>query len=92
MFSVFFNVGQQVAVLFILIFVGFLLTKLSVIKEGGAKVMTDIVLYAVTPCVIINAFQREFDPSMLKGLLIALLCAFCVMLFSVLLAELLYRR
>ena len=92
MFSVFFNVGQQVAVLFILIFVGFLLTKLSVIKEGGAKVMTDIVLYAVTPYVIINAFQREFDPSMLKGLLIALLCAFCVMLFSVLLAELLYRR
>lgn len=92
MLSDFFNVGQQVAILFILIFVGFLLTKLSVIKESGAKVMTDIVLYAVTPCVIINAFQREYDPSMLSGLLITLLCAFCVMLFSVLLAELLYRR
>ena len=92
MLQSFFNVGQQVAVLFILIAVGFLLTKLSVIKESGAKVMTDVVLYAVTPCVIINAFQREFEPSMLGGLLIALLCAFCVMIFSVLLAELLYRR
>lgn len=88
----FLNVGVQVAALFVLIAVGVLLTKLNIIRENGVGVMTDIVLYAVTPCVIINAFQREFRSDMLVGLFIALLSAFGIMLLSVLLAELLYRR
>lgn len=92
MFSSFFDVGQQVLVLFILIAVGALLTKLGFITEKGSASMTDVVLYAVTPCVIVNAFQREYRPELLGGLLVTLLCAFLVMLCSVLLAELLYRK
>lgn len=92
MLSSFLDVGQQVLVLFILIGVGALLTKLGFITDKGASSMTDVVLYAVTPCVIINAFQREYRPELLGGLLTALLCAFLVMLGSVLLAELLYRK
>ena len=92
MLSSFFDVGTQVLVLFVLIGVGALLTKLGLITEGGARTMTDVVLYAVTPCVIINAFQREYRPEMLKGLLLTLLIAFLTLLFSVLLAEILYRK
>lgn len=88
----FFDVGTQVLVLFILIAVGALLTKVGLITEQGSRSMTDVVLYAVTPCVIINAFQREYQPEMLGGLLIALLAAFLSLTFSVLLAELLYRK
>lgn len=86
------EVGQQVLVLFILIGVGALLAKLGMITDGGARSMTDVVLYAVTPCVIVNAFQREYRPEYLSGLLTALLAAFLALLFSILLAELLYRR
>lgn len=92
MISSFFDVAQQVVVLFILIAVGALMTKLNCITEKGAAAMTDVVLYAVTPCVIISAFQREYRPELLGGLLIALLCAFLVMVFSVLMAELIYRK
>ena len=92
MLTSFFDVGTQVLVLFILIAVGALLTKLGIITEQGSRSMTDVVLYAVTPCVIINAFQREYRPEMLSGLLIALLAAFLSLLFSVLLAELIYRK
>lgn len=88
----FFDVGTQVLVLFILIGVGALLTKVGLITEQGARSMTDVVLYAVTPCVIVNAFQREYQPEMLGGLLIALLAAFLSLLFSVLLARILYRK
>ncbi|MBQ3284235.1 MAG: AEC family transporter [Ruminococcus sp.] len=88
----FFDVGTQVLVLFILIGVGALLTKVGLITEQGSRSMTDVVLYAVTPCVIVNAFQREYQPEMLSGLLIALLAAFLSLLFSVLLAEILYRK
>lgn len=79
-------------VLFLLIGVGALLTKLNFITEKGAASMTDVVLYAVTPCVIVNAFQREYRPELLGGLLISLLCAFLVMLVSVLIAEIIYRK
>ncbi len=92
MLTSFLDVGQQVLVLFILIGVGVLLTRLGLITEKGALTMTDVVLYAVTPCVIINAFQREYRPELLGGLLITLLCAFLVMGASVLIAELLYRK
>ena len=92
MLDSFLDVGTQVLVLFVLIAVGVLLTKFGVITEKGARSMTDVVLYAVTPCVIVNAFQREYRPEMLQGLLIALLAAFLSLAFSVLLAELLYRK
>lgn len=90
--SSFLDVGTQVLVLFILIAVGALLTKIGLITEAGSRAMTDVVLYAVTPCVIINAFQREYRPELLGGLLTALLAAFLTLLASVLLAELLYRK
>lgn len=90
--NAFFDVGTQVLVLFILIAVGALLTKVGLITDKGSRTMTDVVLYAVTPCVIINAFQREYQPEMLGGLLTALLAAFLSLGVSVLLAELLYHK
>ena len=92
MLTSFLEVGQQVVVLFILIGLGALLTKLGFITEGGSRSMTDIVLYAVTPCVIINAFQREFKPELLGGLLIAFAIAAVAMGVSIAVAELMFRR
>ena len=88
----FWNVGQQVLVLFILISVGALMSRRGMITEKGAGTMTDVVLYAVTPCVIINAFQRDYRPELMGGLLTAFAAAVVVLGFSVLLAELFYRR
>ena len=92
MIESFTDVGTQVLVLFVLIAVGALLTKLGIITDQGARSMTDVVLYAVTPCVIVSAFQRDYQPRMLSGLLISLAAVFLSLLFSVLLAELLYRK
>ena len=64
-------VGTQVFILFILIGIGFVGTKAGIIKKEGVSTITEIMLYIVTPCVIIHAFQRDFEPSLLKGFLIA---------------------
>ena len=66
-------VGTQVAVLFILIALGFFGGKIKLITRDGVKCINDIMLYFVTPCVIIHAFQRDYDPSMLKNLLLSIL-------------------
>ncbi len=68
-------VGTQVFILFILIMLGFFGGKKKMITKEGVKCINDIMLYFVTPCVIINAFQREYDPTLLKSLLLSILAA-----------------
>ncbi len=88
----FLTVGQQVLVLFILIFCGFVLGKTGVMNEKGAKVCADIALILATPCVIIQSFMREYRPEMLLNLLKALLIAFLIHLLAIGVAHLVYRK
>lgn len=89
--SNFLIIGQQVLVLFILIAVGFLCGKKNIINERASKAMTDIVLYAVTPCVMISAFQREFSVETLGQILIAALAASMILTASILVSRLIFR-
>lgn len=84
----FLTVGQQVLIIFILIAVGFICGKAKMIKEEGAACITNIVLYAVTPCLMIEAFQRDFEPSMLCNLAIAVAAALGVHIISIIIAKL----
>lgn len=61
-------VAGQVGVLFLLMAAGYLCNRLRILKEDGAGQLADLVLYAVTPCLIVSAFQRDYDPRLLGGL------------------------
>ncbi len=87
----FLTIGQQVLVLFILIAVGFVCGKKGVITKHASKVMTDIVLYAVTPCVMISAFQRDFSMEMLGQVGVAALTAAVILGVSIVLCRLVFR-
>lgn len=78
-------------VLFILISIGFLCGKKDLINENAAKKMTDIILYVVTPCVMISAFQKEFSGDTAIKILIAAAAAIVILVFSTLLARLVIR-
>ena len=71
----FFRVGEQVLVLFLLILVGFLCNKAKLLSKEANKRISDLVVIVVAPCVIVKSFLREFNPDMLKLLLLALLIA-----------------
>ncbi len=92
MIDSFFTVFEQVLVLFVLIGVGFVCSKTKIINENGAKVIADVVLYFVTPCVIISAFQREFDADMLKKLLVSAGVSAAILFVSVVIAQLLFSK
>ena len=47
-------VGTQVFILFILIGIGFLGARKGIIQKEGVSTITEIMLYIVTPCVIIQ--------------------------------------
>ena len=48
---------QQIAELFLMIFMGYVIVKAGLLKGEDSKVISKIVLYLIIPCVIINAFQ-----------------------------------
>lgn len=55
-----------------MIFMGFIIVKAKLLKAEDSKILSVIVLYLIIPCVIINAFQVDYTPQTVKGLLIAL--------------------
>lgn len=83
----FFTVGQQVAILYLLIAVGFLCGKTKFLSDGAIEGMTNFVLYIVAPCVIVQSFQRTFDPALTGALLQAAAFTAATFLISYVLAR-----
>lgn len=88
----FFIIVQQVFVLFLLIGVGFVCGKKKIITSASSKQITDIVLYVVTPCVMISAFQREFSFELLGNILICALSAALIMIASIFISMVVFRE
>lgn len=63
---------EQIIQLFLMIFMRFLIVKAKLLNSEDSKILSIIVLYLIIPCVIINAFQVDYTPQTVKGLLIAL--------------------
>lgn len=85
------QVLTQVIILFILIIIGVILAKTNVLSDNGVKNVTDLVLYTVTPCVIIKSFIREFDVSALKNLLLSFLIAILSHIGFILISRIIIR-
>lgn len=63
-------VASQVVTLFLLMGVGFVLAKLGKLKTDGVSQMSYLVLYIVTPCLIIRSFETERAEGMVSVLLV----------------------
>ncbi len=87
----FFIVFGQVLSLFIMIGVGFAMYKVKFINDTGAAQMTDLLLYAVTPCIVINAFNRKFDPNTASAIGVFAVTGLLVMLLGIIVATLVFR-
>lgn len=64
-------VARQVAVLFVLMGAGFLARRMKILGDAAMEGFANLLMMVVTPCLIIDCFQRPFDPQMLGGLAIA---------------------
>ncbi len=66
----FLAVAEKVGLLFIIIAIGFVCQRIRLLTEEANKCMADIVMYLVTPCVIINAFSAtQYTQEELFGIL-----------------------
>ena len=65
-------VFQKIAVMFIMMAIGFLLGKLKIITNDGNRVLSNISLFLVSPLLSFISYQREFSQSIAKNLLVTL--------------------
>ena len=86
------TVGQQVIILYLLIAVGFVCGKTKFLAEGAVTGLTNFVLSVVTPCVMIQAFQRPFDASLSAAFFQSMALAAAATLLSYVLARLTLRH
>lgn len=61
-------VTAQVVTLFLMMGVGFALFKLGRLTKDGIGQMSHILLYVVTPCIVVKSLQTGYDAAMLHNL------------------------
>ncbi|GAA0117266.1 AEC family transporter [Clostridium senegalense] len=66
---------KQIAELFLVMAMGFILVKINLLKAEESKSLSKVALYLVMPCVIINAFQVKYTESIRNGLILAFVAA-----------------
>ena len=77
--------------LFIILFLGFLLVKVKLLKKEDSRVLSLLVLYLITPCVVISTFAVEFSRERVYGMLLALFASTLINTVFILLTMLLRK-
>ena len=67
--------AEQIAELFLMILMGYVIVKLGLVTDDDSKILSKIVLYIVIPCVMINAFQIDYTPDKVQGMFLALVAS-----------------
>lgn len=83
---------SQVALMFILMSLGFVAWRLRWIGDEAVAGMTKLVVYFVTPAVIVLAFQRPFDVERLRTLGLVFVLDIVVFVLTAALAALVFSR
>ena len=73
-----FLLAAQIAAFFIMIFMGFVSVRTGIIGTEETKGLTRMLMYVITPCVILMSYQTEYSSSVAGGLVLAFLAAVLV--------------
>ncbi len=83
---------NQVIVVLLIIILGYVLTKIKYLDDNSIAKLTNILLMVVTPCMIIKAFQKEFDFTYLKNFGIAIILSVVAHVFGMICAKLFFKN
>ena len=78
---------KQVIVMFLLLLTGFVLYKKKIVSDDGKKQITNIVLYVVTPCLIISTYQMDYDSETAKNIVLGLIMSAAGITLSIIVAN-----
>ena len=63
--------ARQIIQLFIMMFCGFLMVRMKLLKASDSKTLSILVVYIICPCTVLNAFQIRYTPEIAGNFLLA---------------------
>ena len=73
----------EIAVLFLIMGLGFLLVKSKTVKSGDSRVLSMVLIWVIQPAVILRSFQIDFTPEVRDRFLLAAAVALAVNLILI---------
>lgn len=89
------NIGQltnQIILMFCLMLVGVLINKVGFMKESTSNDLTNILLYVVSPCLIINAFEQDYSAKRIQQFLLVAIGILLFYIIAIISAHFIFRR
>jgi len=84
---------RQIIMLYVVACLGLAAERLSWFREQAARLCTPLLLYVVTPCVILRSFlEMEYSPAAVRGLGISLACGLLLHTAGIAFSEPFFRR
>ncbi len=83
---------RQSLVMFIYLLIGCLMFKKHLLTTQGSGEMGKLLLYVITPVVIMNSYAREFTPQMLTEILLSFAAAAGSLLLSMTVSTLVFKK
>lgn len=74
---------QQTIIMFLLMMLGLLLSRRGMITEQGSRDLSNVLLYAVIPCVILRSYMSEFSMDKLRAMSISAVIAVIAFIASI---------
>lgn len=82
---------KKIIEMFIILLVGVIIYKAKIIDDVSTKHLSNVLLMLVSPLLIIQSYQIDFNKTLLYGLLWALLASFLTFMFMIIVSEVLFH-
>ncbi len=82
---------RQIVKLFLILLMGWGIVKAKLLRPDDSRSLSVVMVYLLTPCVIIDAFQVDYTPQVMQGLLYAFAIAAGAHILFLLVTRLLCR-
>lgn len=89
------NIGQitnQIILMFCLMLVGVLINKFKFMHAQTSNDLTNILLYIVSPCLIINAFEQKYSASRIKQFIMVAIGMIIFYIIAIIISKLVFGR
>lgn len=78
---------NQLLKMLLIMILAFVCYRLHIINQEGNRNMSSLLLMVVNPCLIITAFQTDYEPALVRGLLVAFAAAMLAHVIGFLIAH-----
>lgn len=84
--------GQQVLIMLVYLVVGMIAYKTKIVTYEQSKGMSSMLMYVLSPCMLLKAFKMDYQQEKLMGLLFAALATLITAVFLIVVARYLFYR